>query len=124
MDDVETIATLIAGSKVSGTQVYNPSGENIGSIYDIMIDKRSGAVAYAVMSFGGFLGVGEDHHPLPWSKLNYSTALGGYVVDVSPEKLKASPAYSNGSNPAWGDREYEKRLHDYYGAGPYWGALI
>jgi hypothetical protein len=62
---------------VQGTWVYNAAGENLGSIHDVMIDKKSGNVAYAIMSFGGFLGIGNDYHPLPWSVLRYDTALGG-----------------------------------------------
>ena len=69
--------SLIAASKVNGTHVYNGQGESLGSIYDVMIDKRSGKVAYAVMSFGGFLGMGEDYHPLPWSVLTYDTESRG-----------------------------------------------
>ena len=62
---------LIAASKVEGTKVYDRQGESLGSIYDVMIDKRSGQVRYAVMSFGGFLGMGESYHPLPWDVLDY-----------------------------------------------------
>ncbi len=93
----ESIATdetarLIASSKVDGTPVYDGNGTHLGSIRDLMIDKISGQVAYAVLSFGGFLGLGEDHHPLPWNALTYSTELGGYVVDVDPKSLAGAPA--------------------------------
>ncbi len=73
MSTLETKETsrLIAADKVEGTAVYNPAGEKIGSIENIMIDKLSGKVAYAVMSFGGFLGIGDKHYPLPWSMLKY-----------------------------------------------------
>ena len=74
--------SLIAASKVNGTSVYNTAGDNLGSIYDVMIDKVSGQVSYAVLSFGGFLGIGEDYYPLPWSMLTYDTGQGGYVVDM------------------------------------------
>ena len=60
---------LIAAEKVTGTNVYNPAGEKLGSVEDIMIDKISGKAIYAVMSFGGFLGIGDRHHPLPWASL-------------------------------------------------------
>jgi sporulation protein YlmC with PRC-barrel domain len=63
--------TLIAASKVEGTAVYNRQGEALGSVYDVMIDKRSGDVSYAVMSFGGFLGIGKSYHPVPWNMLEY-----------------------------------------------------
>ena len=73
---------LIASDKAQGTNVYNTTGDNLGSIHDLMIDKASGKVAYAIMSFGGFLGIGSQYHPLPWSVLKYDTNLGGYVVNL------------------------------------------
>ena len=72
------------------------------------------------MSFGGFLGIGNQYHPLPWSVLKYDTRLGGYVVHLDKSRLERAPAYDVGTEPAWGDREYETRIHDYYGVGPYW----
>ena len=105
---------------MDGTAVYGADDRKIGSVQRVMIDKVSGKVAYAVISFGGFLGIGKDYHPLPWSLLKYETALGGYVVDVSKTDLEKSPAYPAGAVPDWGDRTYEARLHDYYGVGPYW----
>jgi hypothetical protein len=68
---------LISSDKVEGTAVYNRQGEKLGSIYTLMIDKISGKVVYAVMSFGGFLGIGDRYHPLPWSVLKYDTRQGG-----------------------------------------------
>src|SRR6476659_5919943 len=76
-DDRET-ASLIGSDKVEGTAVYGADDQKIGSIQRIMIDKISGKVAYAVTSFGGFLGIGEDYYPLPWPTLKYDTRLGGY----------------------------------------------
>ena len=84
-----------------------------------MLDKMSGRVAYAVMSFGGFLGIGEKYHPLPWSTLNYDTSQGGYVVNVSREQLEGAPVYADDEQPRW-NREYEQDIHDYYGISPYW----
>ena len=77
-----TSGTLIAAEKVNGTNVYNLAGDKLGSIDDIMIDKVSGRAIYAVMSFGGFLGMGEKFHPLPWAKLKYDAQKGGYVVNL------------------------------------------
>jgi hypothetical protein len=118
---VRESTSLIAASKVKGTSVYNPAGESLGSIEDIMVNKRSGHVAYAIMSFGGFLGIGNDYHPLPWSVLNYDTAKGGYVVSLNRSQLEKAPAYKVGTNPAWGDETYEAGIHRYYGVSPYWG---
>jgi len=112
--------TIIPASKVDGTTVFNPTGENVGQIHDIIIDKLSGKVAYAVMSFGGFLGLGAKYHPLPWASLKYDTALNGYVVDVDRHQLEGAPSYDTDALPDWSDRDYEKRVHDYYGLAPYW----
>ena len=89
--DQETTA-LIAASKVQGTEVYNSAGESLGSIHDVMIDKISGNVAYAIMSFGGFLGIGNSYHPLPWSLLQYDTGKGGYVVNLDKDQLEGAPS--------------------------------
>ena len=122
MANVETTKpSLIEASKVQGTAVYNPHGERLGTIDDVMIDKRSGVSAYAIMSFGGFLGLGSEYHPIPWSKLTYDRNLGGYVVDIDPRVLEGAPAYAAGAPPRWGDQAYEENLHHYYGALPYWG---
>jgi hypothetical protein len=118
----ETTA-LIGAGKVQGTPVYNSAGENLGSIYDVMLDKKSGQVAYAIMSFGGFLGLGENYHPLPWSLLRYDVERGGYVVNLDRQQLEGAPSYPPGTDPDWGNRDYETRLHDYYGVGPYWSGL-
>ncbi len=108
---------LIASDKVEGTAVYNRQGEKLGSVYNFMVDKRSGQVAYAVMSFGGFLGVGGKHHPLPWKSLTYDTGKGGYVVDLDKDKLQGAPSYGAGESPDWRDPAYGRRIDDYYGAG-------
>jgi len=111
---VDETGGLISASKVNGTNVYNRQGDSLGSIYDVMIDKRSGEVAYAVMSFGGFLGIGEEYSPLPWSALTYDTEVGGYVVDIDEETLKGGPRYANDDYERWGDPEYARRIDDYY----------
>jgi PRC-barrel domain len=80
--------SVIASNKVEGTTVYKRDGEQLGSVYNFMVDKYSGQVAYAVMSFGGFLGLGESYHPLPWKVLTYDTRLEGYVIDLDTERLK------------------------------------
>ena len=92
-DPSETRGRIIAASKVSGTSVYSESGEKLGSVYDVMLDKISGRAEYAVLSFGGFLGIGDKYHPLPWSQLTYDNRLGGYVVKLSRDRLQGAPAY-------------------------------
>lgn len=114
---------LIAGSHVSGTTVYNKAGEKLGSIEDVMIDKRSGRIAYAILSFGGFLGLGDKHHPLPWCTLTYDQRLGGYVVDLDRSVLEGAPAYGTEEAVEWEDEAWNRRLHDYYKVEPYWNAV-
>jgi hypothetical protein len=80
-------ASLIGSDKVEGTAVYGPDDRKIGTVQRVMIDKISGKVAYAVVSFGGFLGMGEDYYPMPWAKLDYDTSLGGYRVDITEDQL-------------------------------------
>ncbi len=104
---------LISAGKVEGTTVYDRSGSKIGSIYDVMIDKRSGQVAYAVLSFGGFLGMGKDYNPLPWNQLTYDTAQGGYVVDMTEDRLKGAPTYAADQDF---DTDYRRSVDDYYGS--------
>ena len=82
-------ASLIGSDKVEGTNVYRSNGDKIGAIERIMLDKQSGKVAYAVMSFGGFLGIGHDHYPVPWSLLTYNTNLGGYEVNILDSSSRA-----------------------------------
>src|ERR1700761_6288478 len=82
---------LIGSDRVEGTNVYRSNGKKIGEIERVMIDKVSGQAAYAVMGFGGFLGIGEDHYPIPWERLTYNEKLGGYELNVTDEQLKNAP---------------------------------
>jgi PRC-barrel domain len=109
----ETTA-LIASNKVEGTAVYNRAGEHLGKVYNFMVNKRAGQVEYAVMSFGGFLGIGDSYHPLPWKALTYDTRMGGYMVDLDKQKLEGAPSYKAGQEPTY-DRAYGQRVNDYYG---------
>ena len=100
MDNLDETASVISASKVTGTNVYNTDGDHLGEIYDIMLEKRSGNIAYAVMSFGGFLGIGERYHALPWAALKYDTRQGGYVVGLTIDQLKEAPTYAANELPA------------------------
>jgi hypothetical protein len=117
--DRRETATLIGSDKVDGTAVYGADQEKIGSIQRVMIDKLSGKVAYAVMSFGGFMGLGEDYYPVPWSTLKYDTDLEGYRVNLTNDQLKGAPKYSDSTDWNW-NRDNDRRVHDYYRATPYW----
>jgi hypothetical protein len=108
-------ASLIGSDKVEGTAVYRPNGDKVGVIERIMIDKLSGKVAYAVMSFGGFLGLGHDHYPIPWSLLTYNTQLQGYEVNITDDQLKGAPRFTRDHPWNWDDTDRSRRVHDYYG---------
>jgi len=111
--------SLIGSDRVEGTAVYGADQQKIGSIERIMIDKVSGKVAYAVVSYGGFLGIGEDHYPTPWSSLKYDTRLGGYVMGITADQLQGAPKYRNDNDWTW-PRENDQRVYDYYKIAPYW----
>jgi sporulation protein YlmC with PRC-barrel domain len=121
IDDIDH--PLVPARRVSGADVYNQAGEKIGTIEDVAIDKRSGKVAYAILSFGGFLGLGGKHQPLPWSVLSYDTNVGGYVVDITQEFLQLAPKLDVSELSGWDDSAEREAFHSYYsarGARPYW----
>jgi PRC-barrel domain len=93
----------------------SPNGEKLGSVYDVMLNKATGQVAYAIMSFGGFLGMGESYHPLPWRALSYDTRQDGYVVDIDRGRLEGAPNYTASDAPNWSDRAYGQSVDRYYG---------
>jgi len=115
-----TTGTLIAAEKVRGTNVYNLAGDKLGSVEDIMIDKASGRAIYAVMSFGGFLGMGEEYYPLPWATLKYDVQKGGYVVNLDKNQLESAPKYARGSEFEW-TPAYGREVDSYYKAPSSWG---
>lgn len=120
LDRRET-GNLIGSDKVEGTKVYDLNNEKIGKIERVMIDKLSGKVAYAVLSFGGFLGIGDEHYPIPWSKLTYDEGVDGYRTDLSKAQLEDAPHYSaHDDDFDWNDRERGMGIYNYYGVPPYW----
>ncbi len=114
MTDTPTTTDVISSDRVEGTNVYNNVGDKLGSIDELMIDKRSGQVRYAVLEFGGFLGMGTDRYPLPWDMLKYDTSKDGYVVPLEKEQLTNAPRYAEESRPDY-NNEYGRRVNDYYG---------
>ena len=112
--EADETLSLISSEKVDGTAVYNRNGDRLGTVHHLMIDKFSGNVEYAVMSFGGFLGIGESYHPLPWSALTYDPQMGGYVLDTDRDTLERAPRYTASSEPNWSDRTYRARIDEYW----------
>jgi PRC-barrel domain len=121
VDSRRETVSLIGSDKVESTPVYGANDQKIGTVQRVMIDKVSGKVAYAVMSFGGFLGMGEDYYPLPWANLKYDVNLGGYRVGVTEDQLKGAPKYNRNTEWDWSDRSRDKSVYDYYRA-PLWYA--
>jgi hypothetical protein len=105
---------LISSAKVDGTYCYNSNGDQLGTVDHLMIDKISGKVEYVVLSSGGFLGIGESYHPLPWQSLTYHTGMGGYVIAADRTRLEAAPRYTSSNMPDWNDRSYTSRVDDYW----------
>ena len=108
---------VIAADKVEGTSVYDMTGDKLGSIKNVMIDKLSGNVVYATLAFGGVLGMGQNYHALPWDVLKYNTDLGGYQVDIDRNKLEGGPAATEEELTGnFQNKEWSRKVYDYYGS--------
>ena len=112
---------LISSRRVEGTPVYNRDDEKLGTVHSVMIEKRSGKVAYAVMSFGGLLGFAERVHPIPWEMLTYDVDRDGYVVDLDRDTLRHAPTMNLDEADRPYDRKYDEEVSAYYGRMPWWG---
>jgi sporulation protein YlmC with PRC-barrel domain len=111
--------SLISADRVEGTAVYNTEGEKLGHVEDVMLHKLSGKVAYAVVSCGGFLGVGEKYLPMPWSLLSYDTNKNGYVVPATRQALQEAPNFAS-SDMGADDSDWRDQVHTHYNAPAYW----
>ena len=114
------IGRLISSEKVQGTSVENPKGDSLGVIDEVMIDKVSGQVAYAVLKYGSFLGMGGKLFALPWDQLKYNTDRGAYIVNIPEDRLRGAPSFEESAEPNWSDPAYNRGLHDYYGSSANW----
>jgi hypothetical protein len=112
---------LISSRRVEGTPVYNAAGDRLGAIHSVMIEKRSGQVAYALMSFGGVLGFAEHVHPLPWDMLTYDIDRNAYVADIGKDELKKAPKLHLDEADRPRDRDYDEEVAGYYGRLPWFG---
>jgi len=107
--------SLIASDRVQSTRVFGRDGDKLGTVHNFMVDKRSGQIAYVVVSTGGFLGLGQAYHPLPWSFFSYDAQQDGYVVRVDKRMLEGGPSFRPDTAPNFDD-SYGKRVSDYYAA--------
>ena len=110
----------IKASSIIGTDVINPGGDNLGDIKEVVIDPSTGKVAYAVVSFGGFLSLGEKLFAIPYSALEYDLNQSKYVLDVSKERLEAAPGFDVDHWPSMAEEKWNRDVYKYYGRSPYW----
>lgn len=113
---------LMGANTLLGNDVANAQDDNLGDIKEFMLDMGSGRVAYAVLSFGGFLGMGEKLFAVPWAALKLDTVNKRFVLDVSKDRLKDAPGFDKDNWPDMADTTWEKGIHDYYGTKPYVGS--
>ncbi|MBP8827257.1 MAG: PRC-barrel domain-containing protein, partial [Nitrospira sp.] len=111
---------LLAASTIEGTPVQNQAGEDLGEINELMIDLEKGRIAYAVLSFGGFLGLGDKLFALPWEALTMSAGGDFFILNVSRERLEQAEGFDKDRWPDMADTAWGERLHTYYGYKPYW----
>ncbi|MGY6125794.1 PRC-barrel domain-containing protein [Paraburkholderia strydomiana] len=112
---------VMAADTLDGNRVLSSDGEDIGKIKDIMLDVRSGRVAYAVLSSGGFLGIGDKLLAIPWRALTLDTEQKCFVLDMTAERVKSAPGFDKDHWPSMADETWATSVHQYYGREPYWG---
>lgn len=115
--------SLVASDMVVGTSVYDPNDNKIGQVERLILEKTSGRVSYAVLSFGGFLGIGEDYYPVPWQMLTYDESVGGFRVNITREQVENAPHYRASDEYDW-STENGRRVSDYYGIPPFGAATV
>lgn len=112
--------SVIGSDRVEGTTVYGKSGDKIGTVKRILIDKISGQARDVEVSVGAFLGMGGELHSLPWEKLEYAKELGGYKLDVTEDQLRKAPTHSETDRDQQLDRDYQSQVYSYWVVTPYW----
>lgn len=110
----------IKASNFIGMHVVNPEGEDLGSIKEMILDPSSGGIAYAIVLFGGFLGMGQKLCAIPFGALDYDGTRHDYVLKVSKERLTRAPGFDPDRWPSLSDEAWHRNVSDYYGRSPYW----
>lgn len=116
------ITSAICASKVIGTNVKDPRGQKIGEVEDVVLDKQSNSILFAVVGFGGFLGMAEKYHPIPWASLTYDEEEKAYIVEYTKEQLQAAPTGSIEELTVDDGLPVRDSTYTYYKADPYWQA--
>jgi sporulation protein YlmC with PRC-barrel domain len=117
---VETHTNVLSATDVIGDKVVNRAGENLGKIEELMLDVEKGRVAYAVLSFGGFLGMGDKHFAIPFEALRLDADHDSFILDIDKDKLKNAPGFDKAHPPKVADRTWGAEIYKYYGYRPYW----
>lgn len=117
---LETPSNVLSTAEILGDKVVNRAGENLGKIEELMLDLEKGRVAYAVLSFGGFLGMGDKHFALPFEALKLDANHECFILDVDKEKLKNAPGFDKSNPPKAADRTWGAEIYKHYGYTPYW----
>jgi sporulation protein YlmC with PRC-barrel domain len=121
MGSIQTFSSSpVKASSIIGTDVVNPKGENLGDIKEVVIDPSSGKVAYAVVAFGGFLGMGEKLFAIPFSSFKYDASRNDYILDMDKARLEAAPGFDADHWPSMSDEKWNRDVYKYYGRSPYW----
>ncbi len=115
-----TIPLVLSASTIIGDRVTNPQGDDLGSIHEVMLDVLHGRIAYAVLSFGGFLGIGDKLFAIPWDMLTIDTANHCFVLDVDKEKLEAAEGFDKDNWPSFADESFHEMTYGHWGRTPYW----
>jgi sporulation protein YlmC with PRC-barrel domain len=113
---------VLSAGTLAGDRVRNRAGEDLGKIEEIMIDLESGRVAYAVLSFGGFLGIGDKLFAVPWESLELNAAEHEFILDVDKQTLENAPGFDKDNWPDMADQTWGAQLHAHYGQEPYWSS--
>lgn len=111
---------VMAASTLDGNKVISSDGEHVGKISDIMLDVRGGRIAYAVLATGGFLGIGDKLHAIPWSVLTLDTDDRCFVLDAPVERIRNAPGFDKDHWPSMADVQWGASVHAYYNRSPYW----
>jgi uncharacterized protein YrrD len=119
-DGSDSHRRVLSAGTLTGTTVRNPQGDDLGKIEEIMLDQPSGKVAYAVLSFGGFLGMGDKLFAIPWKALSVDQERDEFVLNVKPEVLEDAPGFDKDNWPDFADPQWGEQIHAHYGSTPYW----
>jgi len=111
---------VLSASTLIGDSVHNNAGEKLGKVEELMMDLEQGRVAYAVLSFGGFLGMGNKLFAIPWDAFTLDTDEHSFILNVPKDRLESAPGFDKDDWPDFADRKWGQTIHSYYGTRPYW----